>query len=112
MSYVSLLINPGARLSSQCPLDLYDIPKANAVTDFGFVAGGAIFLLMILAKYIRTRMELKAWEVATYIDGRTTWRSFQLEDDTPVSEMPTCHSTGIYDNWLLTRFSVAFVFMV
>lgn len=77
-----------------------------------FVGAGAILLFMILIKYIQTRRELKTWEVATRIDGRTTWRSFRLEDDASVSEMPTIHSTGIYDNWLLTRFSVAFVFMV
>lgn len=68
---------------------------------------------MILVKYIKTRRELKTWEVATHVDGRTTWRTFRpLQDDTSRAEMPTSHSVGIYDNWLLTRFSVAFVFMV
>lgn len=57
-------------------------------------------------------MELKTWEVATHVDGRTTWRSFRLNDDASATEMQTSHSTGIYDTWLLTRFSVAFVFMV
>lgn len=79
---------------------------------FGAVAGGAFGLLMILIKYISTRRELKTWEVATHVDGRTTWRSFRLSDDAPADQMPAQHSMGIYDNWLLVRFSVAFVFMM
>lgn len=85
---------------------------ADTGADFVFVLAGVVCLFLILLKYIRTRMELKTWEVATHVDGRTTWRSFRLDDDASATEMPTSHSTGIYDTWLLTRFSVAFVFMV
>lgn len=82
------------------------------MTVFGAVAGGAFGLLMILIKYINTRRELKTWEVATHVNGHTTWRSFRLSDDAPAEQMPAQHSLGIYDNWLLVRFSVAFVFMM
>lgn len=82
---------------------------------FIFMASGGVFLLLILFKYIQTRRELKKWEVATYVDGRTTWRSFRLSDDENPNGLPRqqaqmSHARGIYDNWLLTRFSVAFVF--
>lgn len=89
---------------------LYD-----AYIVFIFTATGGVLLLLILFKYIKTRRELKKWEVATYVDGRTTWRSFRLSDDEDANGQPrqqtqTLHARGIYDNWLLTRFSVAFVF--
>lgn len=67
---------------------------------------------MMLIKYIITRRELKSWEVTTHVDGHTTWRSFRLSDDAPADHMPPQHSMGIYDNWLLVRFSVTFFFMV
>lgn len=69
---------------------------------------------MILIKYIQTRRELKSWEVATHdVDGHTTWRSYRLDDDdAPAEGGPAQHHAGIYDNWLLVRFSVAFFFMV
>lgn len=82
------------------------------MTVFSAVAGGALGLLMILIKYIITRRELKCWEVATRVNGHTTWRSFRLSDDTPAERMPAQHAMGIYDNWLLVRFSVAFFFMM
>lgn len=82
-------------------------------TVFGAVAGGALGLLLILIKYILTRRELKSWEVSTHaVDGHTTWRSFRLEDDAPPSSSQQHTMRGIYDNWLLVRFSVAFFFMV
>ncbi|PSR92049.1 hypothetical protein BD289DRAFT_196596 [Coniella lustricola] len=82
-----------------------------AIPYFGSIAGGAAGLLLILTKYIKTRRELKKWEVATHVDGRTTWRSFRLADDDTGGTPSVAHSTGIYDNWLITRFSIAFAFL-
>lgn len=76
------------------------------------VAGGTFGLVMILCKYIITRRELKSWEVTTRVDGHTTWRSFRLSDDATANQMPAQHAMGIYDNWLLVRFSVASFFMM
>lgn len=78
---------------------------------------------MILVKYIRTGRELKEWEADTEF-GTTlgsfrdynSFRklSFRIDDGTPIAQNLNvlAQTTGIYDRWLIIRFSIAFVFMM
>lgn len=81
-----------------------------------FIGTGAILLFIILVKYIRTGRELKEWDVGTGFGDldQTSWRklSFRFDDGTQVTQNVFAQTTGIYDRWLVIRFSIAFVFMM
>lgn len=68
---------------------------------------------MILIRYIKTGQELKEWDVEHSAGGSsTTFRSFRLSGDVSIVGIPISQYTGIYDKWLIIRFSIAFVFMM
>ncbi|KAF3020517.1 hypothetical protein E8E14_002812 [Neopestalotiopsis sp. 37M] len=90
------------------------------IADFEFIvscAGGAIFLLMILVRYVQSRSNFGTWTVGYGRDLDTT------DTDTRRSYNPHASSTGgthrpggrrrgargIYDKWLIIRFTIAFV---
>lgn len=79
-----------------------------------FVGAGAVLLLMILVKYIQIGRELKEWEVGTELGSHSSWRklSFRLDDGSRITQNVLTQTTGIYDKWLIIRFSIAFVFMM
>lgn len=79
-----------------------------------FVGSGAVLLMMIMVKYIRTGKELKQWDVSSEFGDYKSWRtlSFRVDDGTPITPNVFEQTTGIYDRWLIVRFSIAFFFMV
>lgn len=90
------------------------------VLYFVFIAAGAIFLLMILVKYVQTRRELKAWTWVYAIGdtrrGSSTSRAYRLNGETTPSTDNTAQQQQfrpnvIYDSWLLLRLCIAFAFL-
>lgn len=84
-----------------------------------FVGGGAILLFLIIVKYVQTGRELKKWRAeAGFGDlDQASWRklSFRIDDGSaaaPQNVNVFAQTTGIYDRWLIIRFSIAFVFMM
>ncbi|ORY65208.1 uncharacterized protein BCR38DRAFT_523711 [Pseudomassariella vexata] len=79
------------------------------VADLQFaisVAGGGFMLLMILIKYIQTRRQFKAWSV----DYGKNSRVSKSSPAPRISGAPHLkRSLGIYDRWLVVRFTSAFV---
>ncbi|ROW00577.1 hypothetical protein VSDG_03191 [Cytospora chrysosperma] len=88
---------------------------------FLFIAAGAVFLLMILVKYVQTRRELKAWTWVYAIGdntrrGSSTTRAYRLNGETTPSTDNTAQQQQfrpnvIYDSWLLLRLCIAFAFL-
>lgn len=69
------------------------------------LAGGCGLMLAILVQYIRTRKQLGAFHV-------DYGRSGSHQASIPFSQDHKRRKTlrgGIYDRWLMTRFSIAFV---
>lgn len=84
-----------------------------------FVGGGAILLFLIIVKYVQTGRELKEWKAeAGFGDlDQASWRklSFRIDDGSAAAAQNVnvfAQTTGIYDRWLIIRFSIAFVFMM
>ncbi|KAK9422753.1 hypothetical protein SUNI508_00616 [Seiridium unicorne] len=78
------------------------------VADFEFIiscAGGAIFLLMILVRYLQSRGQFKTWNIGYGVNSQTT------DTDTRRSSLAPRRRrrNGIYDKWLIIRFTIAFV---
>lgn len=71
-----------------------------------------------MLKYIRTGRELKEWEAETGFGDldQASWRklSFRIDDGSAMGQSVNvfAQTTGIYDRWLVIRFSIAFVFMM
>ncbi|KAI1877073.1 uncharacterized protein JN550_001145 [Neoarthrinium moseri] len=78
------------------------------IADFQFIiscGGGAIFLLMILAKYVHSRRQFNTWTAAYGISSLTTETDTKRSSFSPILPRPK----GIYDKWLVIRFTIAFV---
>ena len=69
------------------------------------LAGGCGLMLAILVRYIRTRKQLGAFNV-DYGRSGSHAASIPLSQD---HKKRTTPRGGIYDRWLMTRFSIAFV---
>ncbi|KAH9887770.1 hypothetical protein F4778DRAFT_418487 [Xylariomycetidae sp. FL2044] len=69
------------------------------------LAGGCGFLLAILWKYLQSRRQFKTWSVG-YGNG-----SVSHTDSAQRTKPAHPKSKGIYDNWLLVRFTIAFIML-
>ncbi|KAH9894620.1 hypothetical protein F4778DRAFT_784050 [Xylariomycetidae sp. FL2044] len=69
------------------------------------LALGLVFLLAILAKYILTGRKLQSWNVHY---GRST-RSHGTGPNDHHDRIEIPQQTNIYDRWLITRFTIAFL---
>ncbi|KAK6827974.1 hypothetical protein PG990_009605 [Apiospora arundinis] len=71
--------------------------------------GGCIFLVMILIRYIHTRRMLKTWSHGYGKKSSTTGTTSNGPQSSGGGQRP--RSQGIYDRWLLIRFTIAFIFL-
>ncbi|KAI0017538.1 hypothetical protein F4780DRAFT_591236 [Xylariomycetidae sp. FL0641] len=69
------------------------------------LAGGSGCCIAILYKYIRSRRQFKGWSVG--YGKNSTGASMQASQTK--GQRPPQQSRGIYDRWLLVRFTIAFV---
>ncbi|KAK8080604.1 hypothetical protein PG997_008422 [Apiospora hydei] len=71
--------------------------------------GGCILLIMILIRYIQTRRQLKTWSHGYGKKSTSTETTSNGPHISGGGSKP--QSQGIYDRWLLIRFTIAFVFL-
>ncbi|KAI1339145.1 hypothetical protein F5Y15DRAFT_416455 [Xylariaceae sp. FL0016] len=70
------------------------------------LACGCGFVLAILAKYVQSRRQFKSWSIG-YGKG-----SGSSDVEAPESGGgPSSRSKGIYDRWLMVRFTLGFIFL-
>ncbi|KUI61950.1 hypothetical protein VP1G_09094 [Cytospora mali] len=119
-----LLWTAGETLSRLCHLETVQSSEPlfyffADVLYFVFIGAGAILLLMIVLKYVRTRRELNAW---TWVfatgytrGGSSASRAYRLDgertsssDSTVQQQEQQFQPKGIYDSWLLLRLCIAF----
>jgi hypothetical protein len=72
------------------------------------LAGGIVLMIAILARYIQSRRQLVSWSVE-YGNQPTSKGSGLARNSTSFAAHPQHH--GVYDPWLMTRFTIAFVVM-
>ncbi|KAH6659227.1 hypothetical protein BKA67DRAFT_8593 [Truncatella angustata] len=78
------------------------------IADFEFIVscgGGAIFLLMILVQYVRSRTQFQMSSFGYGCSSANTDTDTRRSYVYPRSRRPR----GIYDKWLVVRFTIAFV---
>lgn len=66
------------------------------------MAGGGLFMLAILWRYIQSRRRLDSWHVRYGQETNSTANSTKPQQP---------KQQGIYDRWLLIRFTIGFVFL-
>ncbi|KAK8106107.1 hypothetical protein PG999_009466, partial [Apiospora kogelbergensis] len=71
--------------------------------------GGCVFLIMILSRYIHTRRMLKTWSHGYGKKSSTNGTTSNGPHSSSGGHKP--RSQGIYDRWLLIRFTIAFIFL-
>ncbi|KAK6194236.1 Chromosome transmission fidelity protein 18 [Pestalotiopsis sp. IQ-011] len=82
------------------------------VADFEFIVscgGGAMFLLMILVRYVQSRSNFGTWTVGYGRDLETSDTDTRRSYGPPSSTNKRRRARGIYDKWLIIRFTIAFV---
>ncbi|KAH7309116.1 hypothetical protein B0I35DRAFT_441474 [Stachybotrys elegans] len=72
---------------------------------FWSIGLGSVAVLAILIRYIRSRIKFRRFDVAY---GQQQSSSNQSEPATISSKRSTLRNRGIYDQWLLVRFLIAF----
>lgn len=72
------------------------------------LAGGIGLMIAILARYIQSRRQLVSWGVE-YGNRSASKGSGQARNSNSLAPPPQHH--GVYDPWLMTRFTIAFVVM-
>ncbi|KAK6839740.1 hypothetical protein PG995_007001 [Apiospora arundinis] len=70
------------------------------------LAGGSGFMLAILVRYIQSRRQLLGWDVR-YRDASSSYGLSASMSQSQGHQRRTA-SRGIYDRWLMTRFTIAF----
>ncbi|EJT74721.1 hypothetical protein GGTG_08559 [Gaeumannomyces tritici R3-111a-1] len=70
------------------------------------LSSGAVLLMLILFKYIRVRMAFMSWHVGYGEASSPTSQATDLSRSLPVTVAPR---QSIHDNWLMVRFTIAFV---
>ncbi|KAK8073722.1 hypothetical protein PG994_004621 [Apiospora phragmitis] len=73
------------------------------------VSGGCGFMLAILIRYVQSRRQLLGWDVQYGAASGSAGFSSSMSQSQGQKRRTT--SRGIYDRWLMTRFSIAFVIL-
>ncbi|KAI0484655.1 hypothetical protein GGR56DRAFT_35051 [Xylariaceae sp. FL0804] len=107
----------GKVISVVLPIIMISLLQLDSVqrTFFGFLlvadilliislAGGCCFVLAILGKYVQSRRQFKSWSVDYGKRGG-------LESGQNSNGPPQPKSQGIYDRWLLVRFTLGFILL-
>lgn len=73
------------------------------------LAIGSALMIAVLIRYVRTRQKFTQWSPPNWNSGTTSQGGTEPTDSQNSSHRNLSGSRGLYDRWLMVRFTIAFV---